>query len=309
MFIHDGVPTFFRACCAEVKSRCREGGYAHPGYTLMGSVEREIPFDASTEDWLSEVALLYEMFASEDLSAALIWFVDRFPKCMTLVPKRRREKFIEGAYQRFLVDRRGFDRKGAKEKAAIAIEAFARKKGFVKMDLKQTAIHEAGHVVVAYVLGLACDEVALTHDEVKETGAYGFVTSPNPTYGYEVESPKERQKILRDQSISCCAGLAAEHVLLGVPLSTDNENSQSDFQHIIQFEHDGLKIKGKRNGFVGDDATWRFISSLLEEAKELVIQHRDAIQRLADILIECKQLSEEEVTRLLEEWIPGCLSS
>jgi ATP-dependent Zn protease len=171
------------------------------------------------------------------------------------------------------------------------------------MELKRTAIHEAGHVVVGYVLGLACNEVALTHDEVEETGAYGHATGPNPASGYEFLSMRERQETLRAKCTACCAGLAAEHVFCDVPLSTDNENAQDDFQNIIECERNGLRIRGKRNGFIGDDATWHCIDLRLIEAKKLVKRHRNPIQRLADALVERKKLDQDEVERLLEKWV------
>ena len=135
-------------------------------------------------------------------------------------------------------------------------------KEFAIMKLEQTAIHEAGHVVVGYLLGLACNDVALTHDEVEETHEYGYAISPNPAYGYNHGSRHERQGTLRDQCIACCAGLAAEHVFFKVSLGTDNENSECDFQNIIEYERYGLRIRGKRGGFSGD-ATWRYIDRQL----------------------------------------------
>jgi len=135
-------------------------------------------------------------------------------------------------------------------------------KEFAIMKLEQTAIHEAGHVVVGYLLGLACNDVALTHDEVEETDTYGYVTHLNPAYSYEHGSLHEGQRALHDECIACCAGLAAEHVFFGVSLDTDNENSECDFQNIIEYERYGLRIRGKRGGFSGD-ATWRYIDRQL----------------------------------------------
>src|SRR5262249_11633575 len=123
------------------------------------------------------------------------------------------------------------------------------------MQLRQTAIHEAGHVVVAYVLGLACKEVALTYDEVEETGAYGHSIGPSPEYGYKHCSLHERKTHMRAEYIELCAGLATEHVFFDVPLNTGNENAQCYFQNIIERERNGLRIRGKQNDFVGDVAT------------------------------------------------------
>ena len=173
------------------------------------------------------------------------------------------------------------------------------------MKLEQTAVHEAGHVVVGYLLGLACNGVALTHDEVEETDTYGYVTHLNPAYSYEHGSLHERQRALHDECIACCPGLAAEHVFFGVSLDTDNENSECDFQSIIEYERNGLRIRGKRGGFSGDDATWRYIDRQLLKARKLVKRHRDTIQRMADILIKRKKLSAEEVEEVLKKLMPG----
>src|SRR5262245_36711968 len=102
-----------------------------------------------------------------------------------------------------------------------------------KMKLKQTAIHEAGHVVVGHALGLAVKAVALTHHEVDKTGIYGLATGPNPMYGYDYSTERDRQEGMKAEAVTCCAGLAAEHVFFGVPLDTDNENASGDIENIF----------------------------------------------------------------------------
>lgn len=174
------------------------------------------------------------------------------------------------------------------------------------MDLKQTAIHEAGHTVIGWTLGLTCDEVALTHHNVKKTGYYGHAVHPYPSYGYENNcSRRELNATLQAECVANCTGLAAEHVFFGVPLCTDNDNARLDFRNIIECERIGLRIRGKPHGcFVGDDHTWGYISRQLLQAKKLVKRNRDTIQRFADILVEKKKLSGEEVKQLLSEWLP-----
>ena len=173
------------------------------------------------------------------------------------------------------------------------------------MELRQTAIHEAGHVVVGYVLGLTCNEVALTHEEVEKTNSYGYQTGPNPMFGYEVDSLRERNSIMRAECVSSCAGIAAEHVFFDIPLNTDNENAQGDFQNVIECERQGLRTRRYQGGYIGDDVTWGYISRLLREAKKLVQCYSDTIQRFADTLIKKKKLSGEEVEQLLTEWMLG----
>jgi len=170
------------------------------------------------------------------------------------------------------------------------------------MTLDQAAIHEAGHAVADYVLGLRCESVELTHHEVEQVEDHGQVMSANPQYGYKHDSKKAMNDTMRDASIACCAGLAAEHVICGVPLEVDNLNARADFANIIDFELRGMPIPGKRRGCVGDEGTWNYIEKTLRKARTLVPQHQDLIRKLADVLVERKKLSGEEVKLLLDEW-------
>jgi ATP-dependent Zn protease len=165
------------------------------------------------------------------------------------------------------------------------------------MNIEQTAIHEAGHVVVAHALGLACKDAALTHELVDETGAYGYAEGPNPRFGYHVENERERQAIMRDAAIACCAGLAAEHVFFGVPLDVENENAKGDFDNIIGLQRAGLRIKGSK--VVGNEQAWKYIDKLLGKAVKLVRKRRQEIRRVADSLLENKRLNAVEIERLL----------
>jgi len=92
-----GCPTFFRALCSEA----RRGGlasYVGAGHELMRHVERLAPYCADDDDWDAEVEKLNSLVEQEDDQAVLTWFVDHYPKCMQLVPKRRRESFLAGVY-------------------------------------------------------------------------------------------------------------------------------------------------------------------------------------------------------------------
>jgi hypothetical protein len=106
-----GVPTFFRACCQEAaQSRGRQGsgGYANAGYHLTRHVTRLIPFDTEPEEWATETEKLgYLLMPGEDRvnralrddDAVWRWFTEHMPRCMELVPTRRRGQFVKGAYQ------------------------------------------------------------------------------------------------------------------------------------------------------------------------------------------------------------------
>ncbi len=130
----------------------------------------------------------------------------------------------------------------------------------------------------------------------------GHAIGPHPAYGYVYNSERERQSAMKDECVACCAGLASEHVFFAVPLNTDNENAQGDFDNIMKLEGLGLRIPGKCNGSVGDEMTWGYIARCLKNAKKHVKKHRDVIDRLANVLIERQRLSAEEVGELLCNW-------
>lgn len=166
------------------------------------------------------------------------------------------------------------------------------------MTPEQTAIHEAGHVVVEHALGLALHEVVMTHDIVEQTGDYGYCTSPNPAFGYEHASRRERRATVRAAAIGCLAGLAAEHVFYGVPLDLDNENAGHDVQNVLDLVYrDELRVP--RASYVGDDVTWAYINRLLREAARVVRRHRTEVQRVADELLKRGRLTGDDIAILL----------
>ena len=170
------------------------------------------------------------------------------------------------------------------------------------MEEMQTAVHEAAHAVVGYVQGLTCNGLELLSDP--EADAYGVAHSPNPYFGYEQEA-SDRQGTMREQAIALCAGLAAEHYFCKVPLDTDNENAQSDFNRIIEFERAGLHVPGNEDELVGNANTWDFIAGLLRKALKEVRKYRTQIKQLADALVERRKLTGAEVEQLLHEWLPS----
>lgn len=87
------VPSFFKTACAEVE-RGGAGGYALPGRILLLHALR-----ALDDEPLEELA---EIVFDEDAARALVWCEAHVPKCLEIVPGRRRQQFAEGllsAYQ------------------------------------------------------------------------------------------------------------------------------------------------------------------------------------------------------------------
>jgi hypothetical protein len=96
-FVFWGRPSYFRACCSEA-SRGGASGYHHPGHELARHLDGEIPYTAEDEEWEAECELLYALVRCDDRDGAERWFVEHFPKCMVLVPRRRRSSFLDGVF-------------------------------------------------------------------------------------------------------------------------------------------------------------------------------------------------------------------
>ena len=98
--VHGGVPSFFRACCFEAANG--GGGYSVPGWHLANALGSQIPYDLEVDEWQAEIKTLRDLLANENGEEVWTWFKRHFPKCMALVPTRRREQFVagvQGAYE------------------------------------------------------------------------------------------------------------------------------------------------------------------------------------------------------------------
>mgnify|MGYP006908357806 CR=1 FL=1 len=96
--IFRGVPTFFRCCCATARSG-GDVGYDHPGRELTRHLCDQIPVGMDYNQWISELDSLEQLMSQGEDEAVIDWFVQFYPNCMALVPKRRRGAFLRGVYE------------------------------------------------------------------------------------------------------------------------------------------------------------------------------------------------------------------
>ena len=86
-------PTFFRALCWEAT----QGGthsYATAGYHLAGHTSGLL--ELSDEEPETKLADLRQALTDSDESAIITWYKRELPRCMALVPARRRAGFAAG---------------------------------------------------------------------------------------------------------------------------------------------------------------------------------------------------------------------
>jgi hypothetical protein len=91
------LPTFFRATCFEA-SRGGDRGYGWAGRTLLGAAADLIEWQTSAELQDKFQGLKVAIDRGDD-AGILGWFDRELPRCMALIPKRRRRMFLDGVYK------------------------------------------------------------------------------------------------------------------------------------------------------------------------------------------------------------------
>jgi len=94
-----GVPSYFRYGCLEAQ-RGGSSTYFTPAWHLAIHTEENMPDDMDDEEeWEGLVDELREAAGNEDAETVWDWYSKVFPKCMVLVPPRRKDQFAKGVFQ------------------------------------------------------------------------------------------------------------------------------------------------------------------------------------------------------------------
>jgi ATP-dependent Zn protease len=143
-------------------------------------------------------------------------------------------------------------------------------------ELLEIALHESGHSVIARALGLKCGRATMCdHDGVAR--AY-FKTSGHGINGV----------------IALLAGRAATEVILG--FASDHGCSVDDAEAMELLIADGIRVPWYAR---------RVRQQCLDQARELIRQHRPAVEAVANALLERETLSGAEIDQLMmdaEAW-------
>lgn len=140
-------------------------------------------------------------------------------------------------------------------------------------DQRGAAFHEAGHIVVAWSLGLAVGgaEIAIGGDDAKGTA--------------EVQTPDHMD--LLDQLAICAAGLEAQE-LFEAP--THEGAGWGDYGKMVELLGD-----------LEEEDQLRMMHQGHARASDLVSMHRAMVERLATALLDKKRLEADEVAKLLAD--------
>jgi hypothetical protein len=93
-------PTYFLALCMEARQG-GESSYADAGHELMRHVASELNHDLELDETQERLDQLRELVQLRDDKSVLAWFARELPRCMKLVPARRRLQFLKGAYEMY----------------------------------------------------------------------------------------------------------------------------------------------------------------------------------------------------------------
>jgi ATP-dependent Zn protease len=160
-----------------------------------------------------------------------------------------------------------------------------------ELDPNRTAHHEAGHVVVAYALGLHTAQVTVERGE----GYLGQCVGPG-MYGYQHLTRRGQSRLAYEQAVAFYADLATEHHFCGVEFSFEdgashgawNDNSQA--VELMRQHHLTKNLSAA-------------VARAQREARRLVRKHSDAIARFATLLCKRRTLRGAELQALLEKLV------
>lgn len=163
-------------------------------------------------------------------------------------------------------------------------------------DKRHTAIHEAGHVIIARVLGFHCDHASVLMNE--EDGEAGHAAIEQPV---EAINRWERQRRYREHRtayigyiISLMAGAEANRIIQRV--SKLRIGDQHD-QRWIEF---AAIEAGFRDEELTDLNLWKVHESRMRrQTRRLIRKHRDKIERVAAALLKHGTLCGDKIDKLI----------
>jgi ATP-dependent Zn protease len=142
-----------------------------------------------------------------------------------------------------------------------------------------TAVHEAGHAVVARVLGLQCGKVTIAANYRTRDAGYGVIADPWAAVARWDERGKYRpaEAALRARVIAYMAGREAEEELLGHCPGGDGDDQ---YQIALMLDTLGqTELEPRLRTF----------------ARAIVRRHRSKIEALARALMERRTMSDKQV--------------
>src|ERR1700722_13727258 len=140
----------------------------------------------------------------------------------------------------------------------------------------RTAIHEAGHAVVALAVGVPLAEATI----VPEGDFLGHVFAPSGARYWQDGDDGCLRELVEADCIVSLAGGVAERLLLPAPF--DRRGCSSDYRNVREWLRKWELCRG----------------AIMRRTERLVRRHAEAIERVAEALIAHRRLPGEDVVTL-----------
>ncbi len=151
-----------------------------------------------------------------------------------------------------------------------------------------TALHEAGHAVVARELGLVCGDVSIEPSEDE----LGYAVVVDPVRNWE-RGDGPRRPLMERHVMSLFAGGEAEILIANTNVTGDGPDCTKATNCIA-----AVGVRGAE--YVMDDVWERYERKLRLKSMELVRRHRRKIEFVAQALRANRTLSGADVDAILE---------
>jgi ATP-dependent Zn protease len=154
-------------------------------------------------------------------------------------------------------------------------------------ELRQTAIHEAGHAVIHRVVGMVCGEATIVPDYKKMTAGFAIAEDPWVVYSAWERRGKLRgwhyESILRGRIMGYMAGREAEIIAFGSDAGGDDD----DVRQIDLMAEDA-------------EISIAYLERLRLKVGPLLRRHWRKVECVANALISHKTLSAAEIDALID---------
>lgn len=144
----------------------------------------------------------------------------------------------------------------------------------------RTAYHEAGHTVVAHVLGIGTERVSIVEDE----DTLGIAVSPLRE-GFDHYLDEDADEYLGRHLVVLQAGAVAEEILTGELPELEGNDREGTINILIRIADP-------------EDTETEHLQSI-ERARRILRENWPKVERLADSLLKHRELSAEQIKALL----------
>jgi hypothetical protein len=158
-------------------------------------------------------------------------------------------------------------------------------------DPWHTAVHEAGHAVIARVLRLRCGEVTIQPNEAEGYAGYAHTGDPWGTIDDWERAGRFRdhdsEQAYRGYILTVMAGVEAEIEILGLAHGGDGDDRR------------WIERAATSEAFSSYEEWKRYEPRMRRQTRRLVRKHRDKIERVAKALLKRKSLEPGDVDSLI----------